>query len=156
MDPMTAMMVAQAGAGLIKGMRDERLQKEDLRHKAEITRYSPWGPMKPGDVSVRDADVMGSTMQGAASGLATGQNMQAAQNSQKLMDAQVNYLNSRSAPEAGASQGPIMNEMASPAIEEEPPTLPKSSISPRPQKRKSWHPPMSSAVNGAWARMRTS
>lgn len=61
------------GAGLIKGLRDENRAKDQYKEQAIVARYSPWTGMavRP----VEKPDVLGSIMQGAASGLSMGQGM---------------------------------------------------------------------------------
>ncbi len=102
---MIPFAIAGAGLGLLKGLKDEKQKKKDLAYKAEITRYSPWGTMKPRDVSVTDADVMGSVMQGGMTGFSMDQNMESLAASKNMQKAQLAYLKSQTPADPSA---PVM------------------------------------------------
>jgi hypothetical protein len=68
--------LAMAGAGAIKGQKEEAQAKRDRQMEAEIARWSPWTGMQP--QRVHDGPgVMGNAIQGATSGLSMMQNVNA-------------------------------------------------------------------------------
>ena len=66
-------IAAMAAAGLVKGLGDEKKAKADRKREAEIARYSPWTGLGPS--AVKEADIMGSVMQGGMGGAMMGQSM---------------------------------------------------------------------------------
>jgi hypothetical protein len=84
-----------AGAGLVKYFAFDKPANDRKRALAAATqKYSPWTGLSA--EAPDQINPMSGLMQGAASGAAMGQNMQAAQGNQALQKAQINYLNGQS------------------------------------------------------------
>lgn len=92
MDPMNIeLIMGGAGLGLVKGATLDRAKEDRQRWLASQTqRYSPWTGLRANPVE--EADPFGSAMQGGVQGYAMGQNMENANASKKLADAQTKYL----------------------------------------------------------------
>lgn len=92
MDPITMSMIL-GGTGLLKGIGPDKWKEDRQRNLAANTqRYSPWTHLQANPIE--EADPFNSTLQGAASGYAQGQNFQGAAAQKGLTEAQMNYYNS--------------------------------------------------------------
>lgn len=70
---MLPVLAGMAALGLARGMMDQKRASKERKQEAEIARYSPWTGMQA--QRVKDADILGSTMQGAMGGAMIGQAM---------------------------------------------------------------------------------
>lgn len=105
MDPILTPMLAGAGIGLLKSEVFDRPKSErERKMAAETMRYSPWTGMTP--QPVKEADPMGSALQGGMTGAMFGQNMQTANNQNALMKAQMDALNRGQSPWMGMGPYP--------------------------------------------------
>lgn len=74
MDPVTIGLLAGAGIGAVKGGVLDRQKEERQRQRdAELARWSPWSGIGP--QGIQEADMLGSTMQGAMGGAMLGSNI---------------------------------------------------------------------------------
>lgn len=64
------LIAAMAALGLAKGISDRGKANADRRQAAEMARWSPWTGMGPNQI--RQADELGSTMQGGMAGAMMG------------------------------------------------------------------------------------
>lgn len=105
MEPMT-MAAILGGTGLLKGIGPDRWKEDRQRWQAAQTqRYSPWTGLRAGPIE--EADPLGSTMQGASTGAALGQNAQMAASQKGLADAQARYMEKMAAIGQPAAAVPV-------------------------------------------------
>jgi hypothetical protein len=70
------------GLGFAKGLADKEREGRQRRLAGETARMSPWTGMKPNEV--HEADILGTTAQGALTGASMGQNIQGMEQSQQF------------------------------------------------------------------------
>lgn len=98
MDPLTIAAVL-GGVGLAKSaFIDTPKENRDRELAAETQRYSPWTGLKAGEI--READPLGSTLQGGVSGYMLGQNMEKQKLQNKWLQADINRMNLGLTPSA--------------------------------------------------------
>ena len=74
MDPITIGLLVGGGAGLLKGMANEKKMERHNKYRAEALKYSPWTGMgDPGEMNL--PGTMESLFQGGAMGAMTGNMM---------------------------------------------------------------------------------
>jgi len=83
MDPITIALIG-AGLGLGKGMMDQEAADKQRKMAAVTARWSPWTGMSP--QMPKDANVLGSTLEGALAGAMLGKQFGAMSPADKPLD----------------------------------------------------------------------
>jgi hypothetical protein len=118
-----AIPAGMAAIGLAKGILDEGREKRDRKLASVTARYSPWTGLAP--QPVKEADPLGSAMQGGMAGLQLGQGIE-------QTDAYTNWLQKQGA--TPVTPGAVVPVVAPPAPMQPMQPLQPIGPSPAPQK----------------------
>ncbi len=97
--------LAGAALGAVKANADQGDIRAQQKTQAEIARYSPWTGIKP--TSIANSDPLGAAMQGGMSGVALGQNMDAASSQNEFQKQQLALQQQQANSQAGLNQAQV-------------------------------------------------